>query len=557
MCALLILVLGILSDPAISAALAANDKPNIILIMADDLGYEGLSCNGSLDYQTPQLDALASKGIRFSHCYSLPICTPSRVKLMTGRYSFRNYEQFGLLPTSEVTFGKLLQDAGYMTAMVGKWQLGGDWQTPTSFGFDEYCLQNGISPKEQYDRSTRGRSRYWGYPAIVANGQLYESKYTFGPDMLNEYAVKFIKKEKDKPFFLYYPMLLTHSPFEPSPHTPGKDGKDGVTSEVRYFKDMVEYTDHLVSNIVKALKESGQRDNTLIMFTGDNGTTYPVKVTASCQDVRRMVATSGRVGEIVEAGHPGPKATQKDVGYIEGPITRTTYGEVPGGKDLMTNNGTHVPLVIDWPKHEKAYANFGNASDDLIDFSDFFATVLELAGAKLPQDRDVDGISFADRLQGKGGSGREYIFCHYWGFGRRADQARDAIHDGKWKLYNDGRFYNLDNDPEEQKPLNMNKAPVATIKAHARLMKAYVDMRGITIPNKAPSKMFSDLENVDNSVVTLQQQLVHAKERARKLGKKYDAARTTRWFRVKDLNKDGVLDEKEIKTKAPVGWNDL
>jgi arylsulfatase A len=468
----------------------AAGRPNIILIMADDMGYECLSSNGSLDYKTPQLDALGAKGVRFNHCYSLPICTPSRVKLMTGRYSFRNYERFGLLPTSEITFGKQLQDAGYLTAMVGKWQLGGDWKTPTGFGFDEYCLQNAIAPKDKFDRSTRGKSRYWGYPMIVANGKLLESKHTYGPDMLNEYAVSFIKKKKDKPFFLYYPMLLTHSPFEPSPNTPGEKGRDGKTSEVRYFKDMVEYTDHLVGNIVQALQQSGQRENTLIMFTGDNGTTYPVKVTAPSENMRRMVATSGRIGTIAAAGQPSPKPKSKNIKYIEGPITRTTYGDVPGGKDLMINNGTHVPLVIDWPKHVAAYAKFGNTSDDLIDFSDFFATVIELAGAKLPHDRTVDGISFASRLQGKKPGDRRYIFCHYWEFGRRPEKARDAIHDGWWKLYNDGRFYNIVNDPEEDKPLNMDKASKAAIKARRRLMKAYQELRGISIPNKAPSKKF-------------------------------------------------------------------
>ena len=555
MCGLLIFGLAVLLGPAVSVALPAKSRPNIIIIMADDLGYEGLSCNGSLDYKTPRLDALASKGIRFDHCYSLPICTPSRVKLMTGCYSFRNYERFGLLPTSEITFGRQLQDAGYLTAMVGKWQLGGDWQTPTSFGFDEYCLQNGISPKEKFDRSTRGPSRYWGYPVMVANGELYESKYTYGPDMLNEYAVNFIKKKKDKPFFLYYPMLLTHSPFEPSPDTPGKVGKDGRTSEVRYFKDMVEYTDHLVGNIVDALEQSGQRENTLIVFTGDNGTTYPVKVTAACEDMRRMVAASGRVGTVAEAGEPSPKAVQSGIGYIEGPLTRTTYGDVPGGKDLMINNGTHVPLVVDWPKHAAAYAKFGNVSDDLIDFSDFFATVIELAGAKLPAERSVDGISFASRLQGKGASDREYIFCHYWGFGRRADEAQDAIHDGQWKLYNDGRFYNIGKDPGEQNPLSLKKVPETSIKAHKRLMRAYEDLRGISIPNNAPSKMFTGLEKTDTAGVTLQQQLVHAKDRAKKSGKKFNPQQTTRWFNAKDLNKDGVLDEKELKTKAPVGWN--
>lgn len=529
-----------------------DNRPNIILMMADDMGYECLSCNGSLDYKTPHLDAMAKRGVRFSNCYSLPICTPSRVKIMTGRYSFRNYERFGLLPTTEITFGNALQDAGYRTAICGKWQLGGDWQTPHNFGFDEYCLQNGIAPKEKYDRSTRGRSRYWGYPPLVVNGELYESKHTYGPDMVNEYAVNYIEKKKDQPFFLYYPMMLTHSPFEPSPHTPGERGKDGKTSEVRYFDDMVEYTDHLVGNIIKALEESGQSDNTLIMFTGDNGTTYPVKVTGTSQETRRMVSEKSRVGTLVEAGRPSPE------GANEGPITRTTYGDVPGGKDLMNNFGTHVPLVVDWPRHAADYKKFGNESDDLVDFSDFFTTFVELAKAKAPTDRDIDGVSFARRLEGKGPSEREFVFCHYWGFGRRADQAQDAIHDGKWKLYNDGRFYNVADDLEEKDPIPLDAMSERAIEAHRRLTKAYEELRGISIPNNAPSKMFppkTPTAQAGGNVLTREQHLINSTERAKRLGKKFDPAQSTRWFNAKDTNKDGVLDAAEQKAKAPKDWN--
>lgn len=465
----------------------AAERPNIVLIMADDMGYECLSCNGSLDYKTPQLDALAQKGLRFEHCYSLPICTPSRVKLMTGQYSFRNYERFGLLPASEVTFGTQLQAAGYRTAMVGKWQLGGDWRTPTQFGFDEYCLQNGINPKAPYDRKTRGRSRYWGYPPIVANGELYKSEHTYGPDMLNEYAVNFITRKKDQPFFLYYPMLLTHSPFEPSPLTPGQQGKDGKTSEVQYFKDMVEYTDRLVGNVVQALEQSGQRENTLILFTGDNGTTYPVKVTATNPDVRRMATDGGRVGTLHVPGQVSPSGKKGQ--YIEGPITRTTYGDVPGGKDLMNEFGTHVPLIVNWPRHAKAYAAVGHECKDLVDFTDFFATFVELAGAESPVERTLDGISFVDRLTGQGPSPRDHVFCHYWHFGRDAKRAKDAIHDGHWKLYSDGRFFDMPQDMAEAHPLDVNVLSQNADEAHQRLLHKYKDVRGLAIPNEAPSKM--------------------------------------------------------------------
>lgn len=530
--------------------------PNIILIMADDLGYEGLSCNGSLDYQTPQLDKLASKGIRFRHCYSLPICTPSRVKLMTGRYSYRNYERFGLLPEGEITFGNLMRNAGYRTCIVGKWQLGGDWRTPHGFGFDDYCLMNGILPKKTFDRSTRGKSRYWGNPVIVSNGNLLESKHSYGPETLNEYAINFIKQSKGKPFFLYYPMVLTHSPFEPSPNTPGKIGKDGKTSEVRYFKEMVEYMDHLVGNLVKALDSSGQREDTLILFTADNGTTYPVKVTATSSDMMRMATDSGRVGRLYRAGEQSPVAKSSQSGYVEGPITRTTYGEIPGGKDLMKEYGTHVPLVVSWPRFQNAYKAFGNVCDDLIDFSDFFVTIADLAESELPSDRAIDGVSFAQRLKGEGASTRDYIFCHYWHFGRDPKRARDAIHDGRWKLYNDGSFYDISRDIQEMDVIMKKGLKGAAGEAYERLHSAYKKLRKQGIPNDATNRMHGvEGSNTKGNLITLKSQLANAASKAAARGKPFNPEQTIKYFNAKDLNKDGVLDEKEQKTKLAKGWN--
>ena len=461
----------------------SDGRPNIILIMTDDMGQECLGCYGSLDYKTPVLDKLAKKGIKFNHCYSQPLCTPSRVKIMTGRYSFRNYERFGLLPTTEITFGKQLQDAGYATCMTGKWQLGGDYNSPYEFGFDEYCLQNGIKPAEDFDRSTRGPERFWGYPLIVANGKLYESEKQYGPDMLNEYALNFIKKKKDKPFFLYYPMILTHDPFTPTPKSKDGDKSGNEISELKYYKDMVEYTDVLVGNVIKTLEESGQREKTIIMFTGDNGTTYPVWVTNTNEDMKRMVSIKGRMDKEIRL--PGEKTpiTHPEKKWQEGPITRTDHGDIPGGKDLMSRTGTLVPLVIDWTKYNNAYKEFGNECNDLIDFSDFFATIIDLAGGELPTDRKIDGESFANRLKGEGKHKREFIFCHYWGFGRNKKQARDAIHNGNYKLYNNGNFFNIEVDGDEKNLLKESDLEKEAKKAKKKLAKYYKEVRGMYIPN--------------------------------------------------------------------------
>ncbi len=454
-----------------------DDRPNIVLIMADDLGAECIGAYGCQAYKTPVLDGLAAQGIRFENCHSQPLCTPSRVKIMTGRYAFRNYIGFGLFDLQEVTFGKVLQEAGYRTCMTGKWQLGGDYTSPFAMGFDEYCLQNAIVPAEPFDRSSRGRERYWGYPPIVANGRLYESKQQYGPDMMSEYAVDFIKRQESNggPFFLYYPMILPHSPFPPSPLSSDGDKSGVPVSELKYFKDMIEYVDVLVGRVVQALEETGQRENTVVMFTGDNGTTYPVKVTAPAPEGHpKVVGING--ARHASQLPPGVEPSVRE-GLWEGPLTRTNHGDIPGGKDLMSERGTHVPLIVDWPRHRSTYKQFGNRCEDLIDFSDFFVTVADLAEANTPRDRVVDGVSFAPRLRNGQASTREYIFCHYWGFGRKKEEARESVRDARWKLYDDGSFYDLSVDIEERAPLENLDAEAA--QARLRLQKAFEEVRSI------------------------------------------------------------------------------
>jgi len=284
---------------------ANQDKTNIVLFMTDDFGYECLSCYGSLDYDTPNLDRLAENGIRFDHCYSNPLCTPSRVKIMTGRYNHRNYEGFGYLNPNEITFGNLLKEAGYRTAIVGKWQLSGDAQTVENFGFENHCLWNMHAYK--VDKTGRKladpetwRNRYWA-PTLFIDGEWkLHSEEEYGPDICRDYALDFIDRHQDQPFLLYYPMLLTHDPFVPTPDSEGKgDRKEN-------FTDMVEYTDKVVGQVIDHLEELGLREETLILFTGDNGT-------------HRSLST------------------------------QTDHGIIEGGKSQMTDTGTRVPFIVNWP----------------------------------------------------------------------------------------------------------------------------------------------------------------------------------------------------------------
>src|SRR5947209_4984581 len=192
-----LLLIATLFVSAVLATTSALARPNVVLIMADDLGYETIGANGGTSYKTPTLDRLAASGVRFEHCYVQPLCTPTRVQLMTGKYNVRNYITFGEMDPQAVTFGNLFQQAGYVTCMAGKWQLGRELQKPKQYGFDEYCLW----------QHTRRPPRYPN-PGLEING--VEKDFTngeYGPDLVNDYAIDFITRHKDRPFFLYYPMM--------------------------------------------------------------------------------------------------------------------------------------------------------------------------------------------------------------------------------------------------------------------------------------------------------------------------------------------------------------
>jgi len=383
-------------------------RPNIILLMADDLGVECLGSYGCTEYETPELDRLAADGMRFEHCYSTPLCTPSRVQIMTGRYSHRNYIGFGKLDAGEITFGNVLRDAGYKTMIAGKWQLAGDKDSPKHFGFDEYCLWF-LYPPPPGGGIAQGR-RYWEPYRFWENGEMKKvAEHAYGPDLFCSYIDNFISRQKENPFFVYYPMALTHAPFEPTPDTPGDVSREWSQSRYKddsYMKDMVAYMDRIVGRIRSSLEKHGVADNTIILFTGDNGT-----------DKRVM--------------------------------TDTKDGPVQGGKALMTDGGTHVPLVAYHPGTTKP----GIVSRDLIDFSDFLPTLAEAAGATLPSDRVIDGVSFLPQLKGEKGTPRDWVFLHYWQNGRQKQGAQEFVRNRRFKLYDDGRFYDVKRDCLETDPI--------------------------------------------------------------------------------------------------------
>ena len=360
----------------VAQAAPANDQPNIILIMADDMGYEALSSNGSESCKSPNLDKLAAKGVRFTNGFSNPICTPSRVKLMTGQYNVRNYVKFGWLDREQTTFAHQLKAAGYATAIAGKWQLGKDKDSPQHFGFEQSCLW-------QHTRSGRSKEkgktidRRFVNPQLEFNG--VEKDFTSGeyaPQICTDFICDFIDQNKKKPFLVYYPMILTHCPFDPTPDSTDWDPKRlGSTTykgdrndPQRHFRDMVAYADKAVGQIVAQLEKSGVRDKTLIIFTGDNGTDTPI-------------------------------------------VTPWNGTKVVGGKGTMSDTGTRVPLIVNWPA---GIQKPGRVVDDLVEFTDMFPTICEVTGAKLPKNHPADGASIVPVLRNQADARKkDWIYIWY------------------------------------------------------------------------------------------------------------------------------------------------
>lgn len=194
-----------------AAAPAAPAKPNVVVILVDDFGYECVGANGGTSYRTPVMDRLAATGVRFDSCYAQAVCTPTRVQLMTGLYNVRNYTDFGSMDPRSVTFANLLQRDGYATCIAGKWQLGAKPDLPSKFGFDEYCLW-------QHTRAEKQAPGRYMNPGLEINGvaRNWQNK-EYGPDIVSDYALDFIQRKKDQPFLLYYTMMLTHSPYDATP----------------------------------------------------------------------------------------------------------------------------------------------------------------------------------------------------------------------------------------------------------------------------------------------------------------------------------------------------
>jgi arylsulfatase A len=383
-------------SPSRSRAAEQTKKPNIIFILADDYGIGGVGCYGSNRFKTPNLDALAQTGVRYEYCFSMPLCAPSRGICMTGRYPFRtgvinNATGGQILPDKEVCIARVMKEAGYATAVAGKWRQLQYFSTKEDgrrWGFDDFLIWGVAGNKGE---------RYWD-PAYNKNSQpLADAKDKYGPDLLHEFVVDFIRRHRDGPFFVYYPMPLIHAPILRTPDSPAQSSN--------LYADNIAYLDKLVGKLVTELDGMGLRENTLIVFVGDNGCTPQA---------------SGRKG-----GRSG--------GMIGGRA-------IDGAKGDLTEGGSRVPLICNW----KGTTPAGQVSKDLVDFSDFFPTFAEIAGARLPAGVTIDGRSFAPQLQGRPGKPREWVFV-------QLDQ-NWYVRDAQWKLNQSGELFDMKDAPFAQVP---------------------------------------------------------------------------------------------------------
>ena len=394
--------LGLADEPcAKDSGNKAIRRPNIVIILADDLGAETLGCYGGAAYKglgavrTPNLDALARNGMRFTSCFSTPVCSPARSELLTGKYNFRtgfidiagrNGATERLDPQAHPTLAAQLKTVGYVTAVAGKWHLGPpesmkeipataesdtDYPHPRACGFDRQCIFGGAH-LELYGKPT-------------------SDDYT--PARLQGWVIRFLESRKGKtePFFLYYPSPIPHDPLLPTPlNSEGSNGpkKRGDKGNFPY---LIEYLDKQVGEVLKKLTEAGLRENTLVLFSGDNGTWRPI--TTEMRDGR----------------------------------------SVSGGKGTLLDTGVWVPLLASWP----GVIREGAVSKELVDFTDILPTCLELAGTASKQA--IDGISFAPQLQGTSGKTREWVHS--------LQLDKYFVRNALWKLRENGALYDVSEAP--------------------------------------------------------------------------------------------------------------
>ncbi|MES2881647.1 MAG: sulfatase [Bacteroidota bacterium] len=402
------IILVLLLCFAYTKAQDKNNRPNIIYIMTDDLGYADLSCYGRKDYTTPNLDKLAIQGMRFTHAYSGgPMCTPTRVSFMTGRYPARlslgliepidwtaKDSAIGLTPTIP-SLATLLKKVGYHTALIGKWHLGFKPEfSPIKNGFDEFFgFHGGGIDYVSHSGPKKKPDLYENDKAVLVEG--------YSTDIFTDKAIEFVKRKHDKPFFL----SLQHN----APHWPWQGATDGAYHDTMDFKAggtpqifaaIMKSLDDNIGRLMNSLDETGLAKNTVVIFVSDNG---------------------------------GERFSDM------GPLT--------GRKMLLWEGGIRVPALVRWPGKIKA----GAVTTQPVITMDWTATILSLAGAKQDKNLPMDGQNLLPFLTGKK---NEFDRTFYWRVHQRNQQK--AIREGKWKYLKDEKgeyLFNLAIDQSEKNDL--------------------------------------------------------------------------------------------------------
>lgn len=431
------------------AAKQADERPNILFILADDMGKEWVSAYGAEDIETPNIDKLAAGGMKFDNAWSHPQCTPSRVSLITGQYPYKNgwvnhwdsprWGQAYLDSEQNQSLAKVMKNAGYATVAAGKWQVNDFRVEPDAMikhGFDDYAMWTGYETG-----NPASAERYWDpYIHTKTGSRTYQSQ--FGEDVFSGFLLDFIEKKKDQPWFAYYAMNLPHGPLTTTPLKPK------VQSKMGKHKAMVEYADFILAKMVSQLEAIGERENTIIVWTTDNGTAKSV------------------------------------VGKMNGRTVR-------GGKTLTTENGINSPFIVNGPGLVPA----GVTTDALVDFTDMLPTFVDLAQSKLPASYSVDGQSFASLILGKSNdSQRDYIIAmggqneskvSELGVENQYKYRDRVIRDKQYKLFVKSspergyeKLIDLKNDVEEKVNL-LNSQDPEVVSAKKALMKVAEKM-----PNK-------------------------------------------------------------------------
>ena len=408
---------------SISSHLAAREQPNIVVILADDIGVETVSAYGS-EYPTPHIDSLADNGIRFDQGHATPVCTTTRTRLLAGTYNFKHYQSFAHLDPDLYTLPKYIRDSGYSSVVVGKWQMAGNMEYggrgsyPENIGFDEHLVW-------QLERSLKG-SRYWR-PTLTENSiaKTY-CQDDFAPKLFNDYVLDFIDRHHKEKFFVYYNPVLAHDPWTTTP-----DSLDADTTKEK-FAGMMAYLDKMVGRLLNKLAEHEIVENTIIWFIGDNGT------------------------------HPQITSMRNEK-------------TVTGGKWKTKTNGTHVPFILQW----KAKLPGGVVKSDLVEVLDVYPTLAAAVGRPVPFS--LDGINLLPYSLSQSSRTRDSIFMHYdpqWGsdYFQSPMPADRFIFDDRWKYYADGRFYQTSKDPEEQRDLYQARLEGEAKLSYDRLRNAFLKM---------------------------------------------------------------------------------